>query len=608
MSPQHDYVIDNSTGANVRSDINSVLQAISSNNSGSSAPSTTYALQSFANTTDSMLQLRNAANNAFVNLRKFDGTLPLPDGTNSAPSLFFDDDTDTGIFSSAADTFDISTGSTARISISNTGMVINDNSDDFDIRIEGNSFDNLVRIDAGNDRIGIGTSTPSTLLHISDSESSGGVGFTLHNSSGSSGTTPYCFIGAILNPSRNGGEIRFGREGTYGDQNSADSFMAFYTAENDTNNERLRISASGAVGIGTSSIPSGFKLAVNGDLSLGETSGSDNTFIDQKQNGSLEIINSGVSSNDAGQIRINRVNNISGDTSNFRDVNIYDGKGSTVLYVDGSEKRVGFFTDAPEAAFHIEDPLTTGAVIQLTNAGGTSLPNGTDCGRIDFETRDSSGVGVCSRIRSTMQDTSDAGHKLRFQTGTASTITDRLMIFDSGTVIIGSTTDQGSRMIEVTAPVNHHAAMFKNDQDVFATVEIVNQSNNTGAQYVTFRRAVGSNTNGTISKTSGAGVNYNTSSDYRLKENVVSLTGAITRLKTLLPKRFNWIEDESKTVVDGFLAHEVTAVPEAVTGTKDEVNTKGEPEYQQMDHSKLVPLLVAAVQELTAKVEALEAA
>ena len=74
---QHDYVIDNSTGANVRADINNALLAISSNNSGSSAPSTTYALQSFANTTDSMLQLRNAANNAFVNLRKFDGTLPL---------------------------------------------------------------------------------------------------------------------------------------------------------------------------------------------------------------------------------------------------------------------------------------------------------------------------------------------------------------------------------------------------------------------------------------------------------------------------------------------------------------------------------------------------
>jgi len=119
---QHDYVIDNSTGANVRADINSALQAIASNNSGSSAPSTTYALQSFANTTDSMLQLRNAANNAFVNLRKFDGTLPLPDGSVGSPSLFFNDDTNTGLFSSAADTLDISTGGTTRGKFNSSGF------------------------------------------------------------------------------------------------------------------------------------------------------------------------------------------------------------------------------------------------------------------------------------------------------------------------------------------------------------------------------------------------------------------------------------------------------------------------------------------------------
>ena len=53
-----------------------------------------------------------------------------------------------------------------------------------------------------------------------------------------------------------------------------------------------------------------------------------------------------------------------------------------------------------------------------------------------------------------------------------------------------------------------------------------------------------------------------------LKENVINLTGAIDRLKTLAPKRFNFIADPTKTV-DGFIAHEVTAVPEAVTGTND---------------------------------------
>ena len=111
------------------------------------------------------------------------------------------------------------------------------------------------------------------------------------------------------------------------------------------------------------------------------------------------------------------------------------------------------------------------------------------------------------------------------------------------------------------------------------------------------------------------GTSFNTSSDYRRKENVVNLTGAITRLKTLLPKRFNFKDDPSVTR-DGFLAHEVTAVPEAVTGTKDAVEPedneksgvkKGDPIYQQLDQSKLVPLLVAALQEAIGRIEVLEA-
>ena len=128
------------------------------------------------------------------------------------------------------------------------------------------------------------------------------------------------------------------------------------------------------------------------------------------------------------------------------------------------------------------------------------------------------------------------------------------------------------------------------------------------------------NSNGEVGSisTSGTSTAYNTSSDYRLKENVVSISNAITRLKTLKPKRFNFIADASETV-DGFLAHEVTAVPEAITGTKDQVVTQdlvdrgdakeselGKPVYQKIDQSKLVPLLTAALQEAVAKIEVLE--
>jgi len=110
---------------------------------------------------------------------------------------------------------------------------------------------------------------------------------------------------------------------------------------------------------------------------------------------------------------------------------------------------------------------------------------------------------------------------------------------------------------------------------------------------------------GSISITSSA-TSFNTSSDYRLKENVVELTGATTRLKQLEPKRFNFIAD-ADTTVDGFLAHEVqSVVPEAITGTHNEVDADGNPVYQGIDQSKLVPLLVATIKELEARITALE--
>jgi hypothetical protein len=110
---------------------------------------------------------------------------------------------------------------------------------------------------------------------------------------------------------------------------------------------------------------------------------------------------------------------------------------------------------------------------------------------------------------------------------------------------------------------------------------------------------------GSISVGSSA-TSYNTSSDYRLKENVSDMGNAITRLKNLKPKRFNWISDENNELLDGFLAHEVDAVvPQAIHGEKDETKD-GEPIYQGIDQSKLVPLLTGALQEAITKIEVLE--
>ena len=104
---------------------------------------------------------------------------------------------------------------------------------------------------------------------------------------------------------------------------------------------------------------------------------------------------------------------------------------------------------------------------------------------------------------------------------------------------------------------------------------------------------------------SGSSVAYNTSSDYRLKENVVPVDNAADRVKELKPCRFNFTGSEN--TVDGFIAHEAQqVVPESVTGDKDAVDAEGNPVYQGIDQSKLVPLLTAALQEALARIEALE--
>ena len=120
---------------------------------------------------------------------------------------------------------------------------------------------------------------------------------------------------------------------------------------------------------------------------------------------------------------------------------------------------------------------------------------------------------------------------------------------------------------------------------------------------------------GTIQTTLSA-TQYNTSSDYRLKENVDYTWDATTRLKQLKPARFNFIADDTNTLVDGFIAHEVSSiVPEAISGAKDATETYTNDEgneqtrivAQGIDQSKLVPLLVKTIQELEARITALEA-
>lgn len=112
---------------------------------------------------------------------------------------------------------------------------------------------------------------------------------------------------------------------------------------------------------------------------------------------------------------------------------------------------------------------------------------------------------------------------------------------------------------------------------------------------------------GTIT-TNGTSTAYNTTSDYRLKENVAPLANAVTRVKQLAPKNFTWKSNPSLGTVEGFIAHELQAVvPEAVFGEKDGLDQNDQPKYQGVDSSVLVALLTAALQEALTRIEALEA-
>ena len=162
----HDYVIANASGAAVRADLNNALAAIVSNNSNATSPATTYAFQFWADTTASQLKIRNAANDAWIVLMELDGTMLMEDGTAAAPGLSFASDTDTGLFRPAANQLGIATSGVERVEFGTSEVVFNDSGADVDFRVEGDTEANLLKVDAGNDRIGIAESAPGTLVEI----------------------------------------------------------------------------------------------------------------------------------------------------------------------------------------------------------------------------------------------------------------------------------------------------------------------------------------------------------------------------------------------------------------------------------------------------------
>jgi hypothetical protein len=196
-----------------------------------------------------------------------------------------------------------------------------------------------------------------------------------------------------------------------------------------------------------------------------------------------------------------------------------------------------------------------------------------------------------------------AGNNKFFTNGT-----ERMRITSAGEVLVGTTTTSVGEKMKVAGSNNVFVVRCSNASGAIIT------SNASGT--ASYDAAIFCNNGDTYTgvgsiSVSGSSTTYSTSSDYRLKENVLPMTGALATVSALKPVTYKWKVDGSDG--QGFIAHELAEiVPDCVTGEKDEVqsytdedgNEQTRIKPQGIDTSFLVATLTAAIQELNAKVDA----
>jgi len=431
-------------------------------------------------------------------------------------------------------------------------------------RIENTSTtDGGIDIDtSGNVGIGGTTVTDSNLLNIQGSSATSNIGLVFNDTNTSK---------------------------IYGIQNGGSALKVFdYT----TSTERLRIDSSGNVGIGTSAPTR---------LLTVQSSGNANFCIKAASTGVSQCMFGDTDSDVIGNIAYRH------DV----DALTFEVNASERLRIDSSGK-VGIGTSSPEARLHVKgttsnpsdvEPLvliendtgTGGDVSLRLEGGGTLNPEEVYlefCDRND--PTNSFAVGL-----------DDDAQKLAFGYSTKGSMNghNQMILDSSGRVGIGTSSPTHGLHVEHGTAV----ARFHHTSSTNTTAMIFRHGRGLSGfqgKMVSMQRNDGTEVGNII--IGAASTAFNTSSDYRLKENVVGITDGITRVKQLSPRRFNFIADDT-TTVDGFIAHEAQViVPECVTGVKDEVDDDGNAVMQGIDQSKLVPLLTAALQEAIAKIETLE--
>ena len=527
---QNDFTIANQGFPAFRADLNSALQALASNSSGTSAPSTTFANMWWYDSSNNIMYIRNEDNDAWIKFAELDqtndkfvlsGTLQLDDGTVSAPALTFNSDTNMGIYRGGTDILKFVTAGTDAITIDASQLV------------------------------GIGT-TPSTRFHVY--QATGNTALRVE----SAGTNSQSSINLKNDARRYDIGI-----------NSSD---AFFISDDTASSTRMTITSAGNVGISDSSPSS--KLTVGGSATT--TAKPTVAIVDTTSGATMTM--RGLSPKIAFDVTSSGVPKILMDNAGLEfKTGTLDAEGDVDVKIDSSGRLLlGTTTEGDATA----DDLT----IANTSHCGITIRSGTSSeGSLFF----SDGTSGDDEYRGFVQYLHSA-NALRFGTNSA----ERMRITSGGDVLVGTNSNTLNSLHFVHSSGGQHAMGSRVGTNGNFALGVLNSS--------------GTVVGGVVANASSTA--YNTSSDHRLKENVTADWEATTRLKQLNPVRFNFIAD-ADTTVDGFLAHEVqSVVPEAITGTHNEVDADGNPVYQGIDQSKLVPLLVKTIQELEARIVALETA
>ena len=545
MSPTADYIISNQSGASFRTDLNNTLAAIVSNNSNSSSPATTYAYQWWADTSTGTLKIRNSANNAWIELLQLDGTLTLEDGSASAPALSFRDDLDTGVFSSSANTFCVATAGVIRMELGTSSTIFNDGGGDVDFRIESDSSSHMFFIDAGNNRIGIGTSSPSVELDLSGALKVSGLAEfanTINLTHASAGSNIIYF----------NDDLQFSKNGT---------------------GTRLKIDSSGRLLIGTTT--NTFTGVGSSRLQVSGT-GADTA-------GAALI----RTSNDAGGAYLQFVKNRGGATQAGDNCGGISWMGHDGTDVESYLAQLIVKSDATATSNSM-----TGRM-EFHTANGSNIPTERlrlePTGALRF-------VGTTSRQGNTNSICAGSGNSIdinytEYFYVRRGNSTETLRADSTGKLGIGTTSLNARFTVAVSAAV-------------LVPVD-VNDTSNTSTFTHRVRFLTGGTEVGRIRSSNSATVYDTSASDITLKKNFEDWTeNTLDLFKNINPQKFNFIqEDDGTTKSKGFIAQEmVDSFPEAYT-KEDKKDSK-----YFFNPSGMVVYLMKAIQELESKVAALEAA